>query len=95
MGIAEKLDIFLITYNRAPYLKKTLEQLFSAESPIKNFPITIIDNNSTEIFKNYENIKYEIDLETNKNKEITNKKACEILGMTRGTFFRYLKELDI
>ena len=29
------------------------------------------------------------------NKEITNKKACEILGMTRGTFFRYLKELDI
>ena len=29
------------------------------------------------------------------NKEITNKKACEILGMTRGTFFRYLKELNI
>lgn len=29
------------------------------------------------------------------NKEITNKKACEILGMKRGTFFRYLKELDI
>ena len=29
------------------------------------------------------------------NKEITNKKACEILGMTRGTFFRYLKELNV
>ena len=29
------------------------------------------------------------------NKEITNKKACEILGMTRGSFFRYLKELNI
>ena len=28
-------------------------------------------------------------------KEITNKKACEILGMTRGSFFRYLKELEI
>ena len=28
-------------------------------------------------------------------KEITNKKACEILGMTRGTFFRYIKELKI
>ena len=27
------------------------------------------------------------------NKEITNKRACELLGMTRGTFFRYLKEL--
>ena len=29
------------------------------------------------------------------NKEITNKKACEILDMTRGSFFRYLKELEI
>ena len=29
------------------------------------------------------------------NKEITNKKACEILGMTRGSFFRYIKELNI
>ena len=29
------------------------------------------------------------------NKKITNKKACEILGMTRGSFFRYLKELGI
>ena len=29
------------------------------------------------------------------NKEITNKKACEILGMTRGTFFRYMKKLNI
>ena len=29
------------------------------------------------------------------NKDITNKKACEILGMTRGSFFRYMKELNI
>ena len=29
------------------------------------------------------------------NKEITNQKACEILGMTRGSFFRYMKELNI
>ncbi len=29
------------------------------------------------------------------NKEITNKIACETLGMTRGSFFRYLKELEI
>ena len=28
-------------------------------------------------------------------KEITNKKACEILNMTRGTFFRYMKEQNI
>ncbi len=27
-------------------------------------------------------------------KRITNKKACEILGMTRGTFFRYLKTIE-
>ena len=29
------------------------------------------------------------------NKEITNKKACEILSMKRGSFFRYMKELNI
>jgi DNA invertase Pin-like site-specific DNA recombinase len=29
------------------------------------------------------------------NKEITNKKACKILGMTRASFFRYFKELNI
>lgn len=29
------------------------------------------------------------------NKEITNKKACEILKMTRGSFFRYLKQLNV
>ena len=28
-------------------------------------------------------------------KEITNKKACEILRMTRGSFFRYMKEINI
>ena len=28
-------------------------------------------------------------------KEITNQKACDILGMTRGTFFRYIKQLNI
>lgn len=29
------------------------------------------------------------------NKEITNKKACEILNMTRGSFYRYLKEVKL
>ena len=29
------------------------------------------------------------------NKEITNKKSCELLNMTRGTFFRYLKNLGL
>ena len=29
------------------------------------------------------------------NKEITNKKTCEILNMTRGSFYRYLKELKL
>ena len=58
MPAVEKLDIFLITYNRAPYLKRTLEQIFSAESPVKDFPITIIDNNSTDgtadVIKNFQ-----------------------------------------
>ena len=38
---------------------------------------------------------YEIVAKQYKDKKITNKKACELLGMTRGTFFRYLKEMNI
>ena len=38
---------------------------------------------------------YEIVARRYVNKEITNNKACEILGMTRGSFFRYLKELIV
>lgn len=64
--IAEVLDIFLITYNRAQKLEKTLQQILAPNSPIKDFEIKIIDNNSTdntaEIIKNYRinfpNLKY-------------------------------------
>lgn len=48
MDISEKLDIFLITYNRAKKLDKTLSQILAIDSPIKDFIITVIDNNSTD-----------------------------------------------
>lgn len=48
MDISEKLDIFLITYNRAKKLDKTLSQILAIDSPIKDFTITVIDNNSTD-----------------------------------------------
>lgn len=38
---------------------------------------------------------YELIAKQYKDKKITNKMACELLGMTRGTFFRYLKEMNI
>lgn len=57
-NISDKLDIFLITFNRGASLDKTLNQLLSEDSPIKDIPITIIDNNSTDntalIVKNYQ-----------------------------------------
>lgn len=64
--ISDYLDIFVITYNRALQLKDTLNFLLSENSPIRNFEITIIDNNSTdntnEIVKeymcNFPNLKY-------------------------------------
>ena len=46
MSISEKLDIVLITYNRKESLKNTLEQISTENSPIKNFKITILNNNS-------------------------------------------------
>lgn len=67
VNIADSLDIFLITYNRAKCLDKTLSQILSVKSPIRNFEIKIIDNNSTdntkEIVEKYQaefpNLKYE------------------------------------
>ncbi len=47
-NLSDKLDIFLITFNRAKRLDKTLEQLLSLNSPINDFVITILDNNSTD-----------------------------------------------
>ncbi len=44
----DKLQIILITYNREAKLKNTLEQVFAADSPIKDFDITIMDNVSTD-----------------------------------------------
>lgn len=48
MNIKDKLDIFIITYNRANHIQETLEQILAENSPIKDFDITIIDNNSTD-----------------------------------------------
>lgn len=44
--IEDKLDIFLITYNRAKYLDKTLKNLF--ESPFSKCKLTILDNCSSD-----------------------------------------------
>lgn len=46
--LMDKLEIFLITYNRASMLQKTLMQILDEKSPIKDFPITIMDNNSSD-----------------------------------------------
>lgn len=48
MSIKNKLQIYLITYNRKQKLQKTFEQIFAEDSPIKNFDITILDNASTD-----------------------------------------------
>lgn len=64
--IEQLLDILIITYNRAPKLELTFEQIFEDNSPIKNFEITVIDNNSIDntalivqrYQKKYTNLKY-------------------------------------
>lgn len=61
-----KLEIILITYNRKNHLLETFRQIFAETSPIKNLPITILDNKSTdgtsELIKEYQtrfpNIKH-------------------------------------
>ena len=66
MNLREELDIVLITYNRKSYLKETFKQIFAENSPIRDFDITIIDNNSNdgtedlikEYVENFANLKY-------------------------------------
>lgn len=66
MSIKNKLQIIVITYNRAKLLDNTLKQLLADNSPVKDFDITVLDNNSTdgtaEIVKNlrkeHKNLKY-------------------------------------
>lgn len=46
MPLKDKLQIILITYNRAKYLSSTLESLLN--SPVNDFSITILDNTSQD-----------------------------------------------
>ena len=48
MNTENTIDITLITYNRAEYLRNTLASLLSAESPVRNCAILILDNRSTD-----------------------------------------------
>ncbi|MBR1908004.1 glycosyltransferase family 2 protein [bacterium] len=66
MSIKNKLQIYLITCNRAKNLEYTFEQILAKDSPIKDFDITILDNASTDntnqvvekYQKDFPNIKY-------------------------------------
>lgn len=67
MSLKDKLQIIVITYNRAKLLANTLDQLFAQESPVKDYSILVLDNNSTDdtaqTVKNYQkehpNLKYQ------------------------------------
>ena len=48
MPIKNKLQIYLITYNRKKKFQETLNAILNINSPIKDFDITILDNASTD-----------------------------------------------
>ena len=64
MSIKNKLQIYLVTYNRINKLRYTLDEILN--SPIKDFDITVLDNASTdgtselidEYCKKYINLKH-------------------------------------
>lgn len=70
MSVKDSLQIFIVTYNRLEHLKNTLNQILSETSPIKDYDITIIDNNSTDGTHDYllEEIKHHSNLKLIKNK---------------------------
>jgi len=67
MSIKEKLQVILITYNRAKYAKRTLEVFLAPTSPVKDCNLLILDNNSTdntaqivnEFQQKYKNVSYQ------------------------------------
>lgn len=76
--LKDKLQIILITYNRIDYLKRTFNQIFAEDSPIKDFDITVLDNASDDgtsefveeycqKFPNLKHIKHKINIGGNAN----------------------------
>lgn len=68
MANTKDLEIIIVTYNRKEHLQNTFNQIFADNSPIKNLPITILDNKSTdgtselvhEYVKKFPNIRHVI-----------------------------------
>ncbi len=46
--LKNKLQITIVTYNRDTYLSRTLETFTGENSPVRNFDILVLDNNSTD-----------------------------------------------
>ncbi|MBQ3834187.1 MAG: glycosyltransferase family 2 protein [Elusimicrobia bacterium] len=89
-----KLQIYLITYNRLEYLKRTFSQIFSKESPIRDFDITILDNASTDgtyefieeycrKFSNIKHIRHNVNIGGNAN-------ICRAFEMSAGSGKEYV-----
>lgn len=70
MSVKDSLQIFIVTYNRLEHLKNTLNQILGETSPIKDYDITVLDNNSTDGTYEYllEEIKLHSNLKVIKNK---------------------------
>lgn len=78
MSVKDDLQIYLITYNRKDYAKRTLDYILDETSPIKDFNITILDNASTDgtsemledyckRFKNLKHVRHEVNIGGNAN----------------------------
>ena len=48
MEIKDRVQIFIITYNRYTNLEKTLKSILQQDSPVRGYNITILDNASTD-----------------------------------------------
>lgn len=99
MLIKDKLEIFIITYNRKKALKRTFEKVFHNDSPIANFKFTILDNNSNDgtdkVCKNYcdkfKNIKY---IKNNRNIGLPGN-ICRAAELVKSKYLWILADDDI
>ncbi len=96
--LIDDLEIFIITFNREKYLKHTLETILNNNSPIKDFDIKVLDNNSTDgtgtllenISAKYKNVKH---IKNNRNIGLSGN-LCKAMELASKKYFWILCDND-
>lgn len=96
--LKDDLEIFLITYNRELYLKRTLKLLFALNSPVRDCQITVLDNKSPDrtaaLVKRYQKRFPNLELITHNRNISGNGNICRAMELASKKYFWILCDDD-